>query len=139
LVVKTVAGFEGSAVAVGSRPSVVRIPGTRHLGVMPRAGGPASFKGTGSPSRRGARGARMSRHAFSGASYERCRSTSERNGWGLVYRRIVLSRPRLAGAGRASRQMRWSPLGLFRASTATDRQLGGRSLQTPRLGSGTPN
>ena len=60
------AGFQGSAVAVAcwSRPSVVRIPGTRHLGVMPRAGAPASFKGTGSPSRGGPAG--MPRHAFSG-------------------------------------------------------------------------
>jgi hypothetical protein len=34
---------------------------------------------------------------------------------------------------------RGSPLGPFRASTAADRQLGGRSLPAPRRGSGTPN
>ena len=34
---------------------------------------------------------------------------------------------------------RWSPLEPFRASTAADQPLGGRSLRAPRRGSGKPN
>src|SRR5262245_9468410 len=66
----------------------------------------------------------------------------------MIARRNVLEKltiwtfataPLLEAKRSAGSSHRWSPLEPFKASTAADRQRGGRSLRAPRRGSGTPN